>query len=411
MAADIRDAAKGYVHRLLADAARPFRYRGGVRVLLGLPRVSDPQPSFSRPLPAADFACLLPRRGREEAELSEAFLDELRRAGEQVPEAGSSGQPSSALSPSPRAINAEVRPDAGSLEFVGRASATAQARVTRPSAVEAEVAPHVRAAQRQPAAAVVHGAGAMPIEEIVVPGRRQRADSSQSSPTASGAADTMAAQEALLWPDHAKAPDSTASAPDGRAMNSPLPSATAEPLPARRTVMQPTPAHELPGIAAPLSESMRNSSGVSFAARSLGATATPSPGEVASTFGVPPVADSARAPAGRPGPTRHAWRPSPSGSSSAPHPVAAQATSPLTPSDFRSPRHDRSPPWPFPAQESVPGGASSQSALAVPAGHTPLEPAVTHPVVVMQPTIDADMTPPAFWERRHLGHLQVRIRR
>ena len=31
------DRARSYLHRVLADGARPFRYRGRVRALLGLP--------------------------------------------------------------------------------------------------------------------------------------------------------------------------------------------------------------------------------------------------------------------------------------------------------------------------------------------------------------------------------------
>ena len=53
-------AADGYLRRVLADGARPFRYRGGVRALLGEPdspgllraTLPAPRPQFSYRRPA-----------------------------------------------------------------------------------------------------------------------------------------------------------------------------------------------------------------------------------------------------------------------------------------------------------------------------------------------------------------------
>ena len=61
MAGNLQSAGTGYLHRLLADAAQPFRYRARVRALLGFPEIGGPAMNFSAPLPSAGFRYFVPR--------------------------------------------------------------------------------------------------------------------------------------------------------------------------------------------------------------------------------------------------------------------------------------------------------------------------------------------------------------
>src|SRR6266850_103777 len=61
MPTDDASAGDGYLHRLLSDGARPFRYRSRLRALLGSPEPGGVQIRFLPPLPLAGFAYL--RRG------------------------------------------------------------------------------------------------------------------------------------------------------------------------------------------------------------------------------------------------------------------------------------------------------------------------------------------------------------
>src|ERR1035437_615360 len=60
MGSNIGSPAKGYLYRLLADGARPFRYRSRVRTLLGFPECGI-EMNFSKPLPIAGFSYVVPR--------------------------------------------------------------------------------------------------------------------------------------------------------------------------------------------------------------------------------------------------------------------------------------------------------------------------------------------------------------
>src|ERR1035441_6451942 len=60
MGSNIGSPAKGYLYRLLADGARPFRYRSRVRTWLGVPDCGI-EMNFSKPLPIAGFSYVVPR--------------------------------------------------------------------------------------------------------------------------------------------------------------------------------------------------------------------------------------------------------------------------------------------------------------------------------------------------------------
>jgi len=69
-------ADKGYLYHLLADGAGPFRYRSRVRALLGFPEYGGVQMNFSKPLSIGGFSYVVPRfRGEFE------FPDDLVSAG------------------------------------------------------------------------------------------------------------------------------------------------------------------------------------------------------------------------------------------------------------------------------------------------------------------------------------------
>jgi hypothetical protein len=60
MASETDAAARGYLYRALVDGARPFGYRGRVRALLGFPEPGGVQMNFPKPLTAAGLAYVRP---------------------------------------------------------------------------------------------------------------------------------------------------------------------------------------------------------------------------------------------------------------------------------------------------------------------------------------------------------------
>jgi hypothetical protein len=60
MASETERAMKPYLHRVLADGIQPFHYRGRVRALLGHPDAGGVEMNFAKPLPVGGFAYLRP---------------------------------------------------------------------------------------------------------------------------------------------------------------------------------------------------------------------------------------------------------------------------------------------------------------------------------------------------------------
>jgi hypothetical protein len=67
MASDSGSQVRSYFRQLLADGARPFRYRGRVRTLLGLPEVNGVPMKFAKPLPFAGFTYITSKFSAESA--------------------------------------------------------------------------------------------------------------------------------------------------------------------------------------------------------------------------------------------------------------------------------------------------------------------------------------------------------
>lgn len=166
--------ANGYLRRVLADGARPFRYRGGVRALLGEPdspgllRATPPapQPQFSYPRPAWVGEIELPGafpslgagvpdwparhdrlrgaedRGTAAGGMSTGTPDELPQAGtghppafsrpaviaEQAPPAGAAGRPSAVTEAGRAAVPAPARRAPTGLPRTAQPSSTGPAR-------------------------------------------------------------------------------------------------------------------------------------------------------------------------------------------------------------------------------------------------------------------------------------------
>ena len=61
MPVEAESATVGYLHSVLADGARSFRYRSGVRALLGLPEDTGIRVNFAAALPGASFTYARPQ--------------------------------------------------------------------------------------------------------------------------------------------------------------------------------------------------------------------------------------------------------------------------------------------------------------------------------------------------------------
>ena len=81
MASETDRTVKPYLHRVLADGVQPFRYRGHVRALLGLPEAGGVEMNFAKPLPIGGFAYLRPQITGEFNSGDEMPADNPRRVG------------------------------------------------------------------------------------------------------------------------------------------------------------------------------------------------------------------------------------------------------------------------------------------------------------------------------------------
>jgi hypothetical protein len=84
MPAEGQHIQQGYLHGILVNGTKPFRYRSGVRTLLGLPSSLDARIAYPLPLPPAGFNYLRSATLNEidvaaPRALSESFLPESRR--------------------------------------------------------------------------------------------------------------------------------------------------------------------------------------------------------------------------------------------------------------------------------------------------------------------------------------------
>ncbi len=61
MASETEAAPKGYLHRVLADGAKPFCYRSRLRALLGFPELGGVQMNFPKSLPFSSFGYVRPQ--------------------------------------------------------------------------------------------------------------------------------------------------------------------------------------------------------------------------------------------------------------------------------------------------------------------------------------------------------------
>lgn len=81
MPADGQHIQQGYLHGILVNGTKPFRYRSGIRTLLGLPSSLDARIAYPLPLPPAGFnylrtAALNEVGGAAPRAFSESFLPE-----------------------------------------------------------------------------------------------------------------------------------------------------------------------------------------------------------------------------------------------------------------------------------------------------------------------------------------------
>ena len=406
MATEAGDAGKGYLHGLLADGACSFRFRGRIRVLLGLPESSGVQVNFSKLQPLGAFAYVLPRFSGEFA-----FPDEFL-----------------AKNPFPSKELVEGMVDLGHrrpLESVDRGQTKfavhpgQAARPTVPPSVQPDdaVAKQPRASELKPSGEPAQQAPGSPSDryffahEVVVPGVHPQPGSMPPSPTGTHEAVSPKPQGPVLKPAH-----SIMLTSDPAPKHSPAP-VPGESLPARGGKSPSAPAlPEAEGGVSPLFPFVPGSpvpQCVPFASQVRYAPSRMPVAKQNPAFHEFPAVTVSRKTGRVPGLPREDFSPIPA---QAPSPLprtrqvpapAQPASPPPTQGRFALRQPDAS----LAGKERLPLGNYRQSPPDAPAGQTHVVPPTPPPVVVVQPLIGAGMTPSAFWERRHLGHLKVRIRR
>jgi len=410
----------GYLHRLLADSARPFRFRGRIRALLGLPDSSGVHVNFSKPLPPGAFAYLVPRFSGEFEFPDELLAESPGRGGERVAEIVPSARRRPVESVDPGQTNAEARVPPATRPIVPQSAQASDSVAKQPN--DAVAKPPGASALRPAGEAAQHASGSsedrsFPAYEVVVPGGDRLPDSMPGSQTGTPQAIVPTPRAFDLMSAR-----SITATPASTTKHSPVPMAGEAPYPQRpqrtSSPRAPIPPEGHAGLVPPLpgapGSSIRQDAPCEAQARCAPARqplVNQSPARQE-----PPSADPMPLDAGRaPGPTRGASSPSPA-SIPSPRVRTRPAPTPLEPpTPTRSPSSRRQPDAPLAGRVRVPAQASfdnyRQSQPDAPVSQTPAMPPAPLPVVVGQPFPGTAMTPSAFWERRHLSHLKVRVRR
>ena len=447
MGSNIGSPAKGYLYRLLADGARPFRYRSRVRTLLGFPECGI-EMNFSKPLPIAGFSYVVPRfMGEFE------FPDDVVSAGSRLvvhaEEMTSSARRTSGIPPQGERARRRSATDLPSGQRTVLACEVAIEEQRRPAPRPAEAA-----------------SGETRSGEPARSGNRVNTAPGEIGPAQTGPAATA--------PWHTE----SRTGPAFQAYDVSLPGTQARRHPAAHSgegpaphgVLPPIPDVVLPGIQArrdpaahsgedrirelkptnltlpASSEPAADSASATKRAReastqenrSKTADAAP-PARPAgipvghAVHGVPsPIHASGSAIPERPFPQVHSVQRS---SSQAPHdPPPARRESPRVRTESRSdlPPHLRAETvathwrpeqtvWDAAGMPAMrhPNRASHQSRPpeihqqppAAASNPVPVVPSAQTPLIVVQPGSGPAVTSPAFWERRHLTNLRLRIRR
>jgi hypothetical protein len=392
----------GYLHRLLSSGIEPFLYRGAIRSLLGLPDCIGPVMNFAAPLPLGVFHYFTPRF-RAELDLP----DTMYRPG---------SAPAFAAGPEQRAFSEIGSPSRGQ-------------RISEPDPGRAAF----------PSAPDVPGATQTPEMNWPTVRRPPQATSSQTLPTPRvGIAEPSRRPEVPQpGPGSLGVPQSgtgSSGAPQerGESVIDPAPRKSElqradGALPVRRdappqnlTNTAASVPHVISSIVIPgrRSASESQSAGAGRVSANADAPAVRTPGVSVAQASPSPAALIERSALKPPSPT---WSASIRTASKSPHtpgtrseptqigneeatsswerpPLRAAVASKRRASPFRdhTQRPYSTPPLP-------PDGEMSPPTLSA----TPTQAA---PVIVQMPPV-AEVGTPAFWERRHLNHLRLRIRR
>ncbi len=414
MATETGGAERAYLHRLLADGARPFRFRGRIRTLLGQPESSGVQVNFSKPLPLGAFAYVL-SRFRGEFEIPDELLAENPRRGNEWVE--------EIVPPGRRRPLESV--DRGQTKFAVQLGPAARPTVPPSAQPDDAVAKQALKPSGEPAQPALgsHGDRYFSAYEVVVPGVPgvpPQPDSMPTSPTGAHEAVLLTTQGPVFKPAHSITPTPNPTPTNPTPKHSPVP-APGGSLHAQGKSSPPAPTPpEAGGGVAPPRPFVPGSPTPQSAPFASQVRYSPSRQPVAKqnpAFHELPAGAVSRATGRTPGAPREDFSPIPE---QTPSPLlrtrqAPTPARPASPPPTQSRSALRQPNAPLTGKARLPVRLPfenyRQSPPNAPASQTPVAPPAPPPVLVVQPVIGAGMTPAAFWERRHLSHLKVRIRR
>lgn len=392
MANESPTPGSGYLHRLLSSGIEPFLYRGAIRSLLGLPDCIGPEMNFAAPLPWGVFPHFT---SRFRAELG--LPDTMYRPG---------SAPAFAAGPEQRAFS-----KIASLSQAQRISEPDPGRAAFPSAPDvqgATLTPEMNwpTARRLPQAT---SSQTLPTPRVGIAEPSRRTEVPQPGPSGSGAPRDRG--ESVIDP----APRESELQRADRA------------LPVRRDAppqnLMNTAAsvhHAISSIVIPrrLSASESQSTGAGRVSAIADAPAVRTPGVSVAQASPAPVALIERSALKPPSPTGSASirmaskSPRPPGTRAEPTQVGdEEGTSSWDQPPIRSavaskrrasPLRDHTE-RPYRPPALPPDGGISPPTLSA----TSTQAA---PVIVQMPPV-AEVGTPAFWERRHLNHLRLRMRR
>ena len=394
--------AKGYLYRLLADGALPFRYRGSVRSLLGLPELSGVEVNFSKRLPFGGFSYVVPRFSGE-FEFPDEFLGSSPRRTSQT----------EAVFPGSRAASEPTAP----VRRTSEAEAHAPGRTALPgisqggelvSKLDSEPKRKIEANIDSPSK---HVSKAMTASEPSQPARgRQAAAPSQaheidipggiSIPNALKGVDdrTHAAIHSDLPGRVAKSSYPIQSVPDAVRPNL-NPQITGESQVLRRDVTGP----QLTSPKQPASVVPEGNSFPGIAPRQARLSTPSKPFGKLPSGETPDVTGTRRS--GSMAVPDRAQSPLPRTRSAQPYTGEETTEAARSLPSLRRPD----------AQSGSKAAHSFEDFRQAPEGAAPIQaptaPSAPSPIVVVQSAPSHDTASPAFWERRHLGHIKVRIRR
>lgn len=356
MAHEAAQRVTGFLLRVLRDGARPFRYRSGVRALLGYAPASGPE---------MNFAAILPDYGFQRADQSSGLEFDL---------------PDETPMPEFRA-HEDSKHNGRKIEYRKHEAPKRPAEDQPPSPTYATVPLDAAAvapdssALTQPALAAEPPTKGNPSAEV-----RQRAE--LSIPPARSA---LKASEPVRVAGQTAAVSSKIRIPNASANQM---RASAETVP-----------EQAPFNEAQISAMAREAQGPPAAAHPL---------PLSPQTPVPPRRTSPQTPESPARRLRQVTPPKSFTSNFSPSTEDSPAPSPAPrprPSEQRANRTQRLPPA---AEGTRPSQTQPPFEDPPPKSSRPAEPA---PVVTVQSAEPVDATPPAFWERRHLNHLRLRMRR